>query len=130
MTELPDDPRFTAAIDLLRRTGMREFQIRYSDDEQPVVWMAVASYSGRDGRPVASGKINAHKVGAALNPVAAIFALCDQVIDGSMCAHCGRPAGFVKDLEATILDAYVCWYQWDPETAKFMRGCEAADVRR
>jgi hypothetical protein len=44
MTKQPasfQDPKIAAAIDMLRRTGLRSFQIRYQDDEQPTVWIAV-----------------------------------------------------------------------------------------
>jgi hypothetical protein len=124
----PDDPRFTAGIDLARRTGAKQLQIRYSDDEEPVIWFAVASYTaGKDGRPRTSGKINAHEVGAALHPLAALFRLLDTLVDGSECAHCHRPAGFVEDTSNMPLDRVVCWYIYDPETQKYMRGCEAMD---
>jgi hypothetical protein len=119
-----DEPRLTAGVDLARRTGARELQIRYSDDEQPVVWFVVASYSARDGRPRATGKINAHKVGAGFTPVEAVMALCAEAVDGATCAHCGRPCGFDEHFGEQPLDDYICWYQFDPEVKTFRRGCE------
>lgn len=119
-----DDPRFTGAIDVLRRTGMKEFQIRYSDDEEPVVWFAVASYTVRNGKMVSGGKINYHETAAAFDPVAAVFRLCDEVVDGGQCAHCGRPAGFQPKPEAMPMDTLICWWVWDPETTKFVQGCQ------
>ena len=122
----PDDPRMTAAITLLRRTGAREFQLRYSDDEQPVIWMAVAKWSiGGDGRPKAKGGRPMYEAAASINPVVAVLRLCDQVIDGGECAHCGRPSGVTDDWRADMpLADVVCWYVYDPETHEYRRGCE------
>lgn len=119
------DERFTAAIDLVRRTGAKEVQVRYSDDEQPVVWFVVAGYISRGGKPVSTGKVNAWKVGSALTPHDAIFRLLDDTIDGAECAHCHRPSGFVEGFDANMpLDRHVCWYQYDPELKRYRRGCE------
>jgi hypothetical protein len=112
---------------------MRQFQMRYSDDEQPIVWFAVAGwYRGRDGRPVATASDAAsphlsYRVAAEFDPLSALFALCDDVIDGEQCAHCGKPTGFMQDVEHTALDHVICWYVWDPETSSYMRGCEASN---
>lgn len=122
-----NDPRFVAAIDLVRRTGARQIQIRYSDDESPVVWMAVAGYSVHHGKLSSVGKINAYKLGAALDPREALFRLLNEAIDGAQCAHCGRPSGFVEGTENMPLSEHICWYIFDPETNKYMRGCEASD---
>jgi hypothetical protein len=113
---------------------MREFQMRYSDDEEPIVWFAVAGYyRGRDGTPVASAKEAtsphmSYRVGADLDPLNAMFRLLDDVVDGAMCAHCGRPTGFVEGVENMPLAEHVCWYIWDPESKSYMRGCEARDA--
>jgi hypothetical protein len=119
-----DDPRFIPAIDLIRRTGARDVQIRYSDDEEPVVWFVIASYSIRGGKPVSSGKINARKVGAAFDPLKAVFRFLDDALDGGQCVHCGRVTGFEPSIGPMPLDELVCWYQWDPELRTFRRGCE------
>jgi hypothetical protein len=113
-----------AGVDLVRRTGAQQFQIRFSDDEQPTIWIAVAGYAQRGGRPVSSGKINAHKVGAALHPVAAVLALLDELLDGAQCQHCGRPTGVAHDLADMPLGEHVCWYQFDPELKTYRRACE------
>jgi hypothetical protein len=108
------DRKMVAAIEYVRRTGSKSFQLRYQDDEQPVVWMAVATYS--DGRC---------EVAAALNPLRAVLRLCEALGDGATCTHCGRASGFEPDsLESMPMDSLVCWYQWDPELGKFRRGCE------
>ena len=124
MNDPSEDPRFLPALDLIRRTGARNLQIAYSDDVDPIVWMVVVSYSMRDGQPRSSGKINAHKVGAAFTPLAAAFKLLDDALDGGRCAHCGRVTGFTPHFDAMPLADHVCWYQWDPELGTFRRGCE------
>jgi hypothetical protein len=110
--EASDDPRLMAAIDLIGRTGADQFQIRYSDDSKPVVWMALANWRGT------------WEVGASTSPVQAVFRLCDQVIDGGQCTHCHKPTGFVPEVYGMPVPEYVCWYQFDPELATFRRGCE------
>lgn len=115
------DPRLTAGVGMLGRVGAVNVQIRSSDDEQPVVWMAVATFD-RDG-------IEVHEAAAGLAPVDAVMRLCERVIDGGTCVHCGRLAGFEPDHSVatdTLLDRALgaCWYQWDPELATFRRSCE------
>jgi len=137
-----DDPRFTAGLDLIRRTGARGFQLRYSDDEDPVVWIAVGQWrwgkmrdaSGRvvgkgpvpvgDG-PVPRGGQIRYECAAALDPLRAVLRLLDQIIDGGHCAHCSRPTGVSDDWTETMpLDEHICWYQFDPELSTFRRACE------
>jgi hypothetical protein len=109
-----DDPRFIAAVDLIGRTGAKSFAIRYTDDEPPVVWAAVAEYG--DGRAEAAG---------ALHPIVAVLRLAELLVDGGQCTHCGRPTGLdVDSIDTMPLDTLVCWYQFDPELATFRRGCE------
>lgn len=130
MTELHDDPRFPAAVDVLRRTGPLEFQVRYADDELPVVWICVARFNlGPDGRPQRArfkGE-RAYEVGAGLSPIAALFKLCDQVLDQSTCVHCGRASGFLADAVPEP-DAGRCWWTWDEPTGSFVRGCGVSGV--
>lgn len=122
----PDDPRMLAAIDMLRRTGQRSFQLRYSDDEDPLVWMAVGEWCiGPDGRPVRDGGEVHHEAAAALTPFGAVFRLCEQAMDGGTCAHCGRPSGITMDWrESMPLAEVLCWTVYDPETSSFRRSCE------
>ena len=123
-----EDPRFIAAVQMLERTGSSEFQLRYSDDEQPTVWIAVAQWHMKDGRPVHRSRDGAqvrYECAAAIGPIEAVFRLCSQVMDGGTCEHCGRPSGFSEDVGGTMpLEGYVCWYEWDPELQTFRRGCE------
>lgn len=116
MSELPPEvePKLVAAVDMIRRTGSRNFQLRFHDDEQPVVWIAVAIYDDTHADAAAS-----------LDPVRAVLRLCEQLIDGAKCVHCDRPTGFDPDsLDTMPLNALVCWYQYDPELQTFRRGCE------
>jgi hypothetical protein len=107
-----DDKRLPAAVDLLGRTGAAEFQVRYCDEDGPVIWLAAARWGKH------------WEAAGAMTPLLAVFRLCDEVIDGGQCQHCHRPTGFAPDLDTMPLDAIVCWYQYDPERSTFRRGCE------
>lgn len=128
MAAPPEDPRLIAGAKLIERTGALSFQIRYSDDEQPVVWMAVAEYHmGPSGRPVAKNKPGRQvfEAAAAMDPVRAVLRLCDQLVDGGVCAHCNRPTGVTEDWRTDMpLANVVCWYVFDPETESFRRSCK------
>jgi hypothetical protein len=114
-----DEPRLLAAVDLIRRTGASSFQIRYSDDEQPIVWFVVSTHVV-DGHEV-------HEVDASLDPVRAALRLCERLVDGGRCAHCGRPAGLEPDsIDTMPADDLICWYQYDPELETFRRACEGS----
>jgi hypothetical protein len=113
--DITGDPRIIAAIDLVGRTGASEFQFRFSNDEPPTVWMAIAKWD------------KTWDVGAGIDPAIAIFRLLDQVIDGGTCTHCERPTGFEESTDPMPLDEFVCWYQWDPELKVFRRGCDGSD---
>lgn len=115
MTDGPQldlDPRFTAALDMLGRTGAEEFQMRWCEEEEPTIWMAMARWKGT------------WEVAAAMGPNQALFRLCDQVIDGGKCMYCHRPTGFAVELGDMPLPRDICWYQFDPELVTFRRGCE------
>jgi hypothetical protein len=108
------EPKMVAAIEFIRRTGARRVQIRFHDDEEPTVWMVVASYDG-----------DRHEVDASLDPTRAALRLCERLADGGECVHCHRPTGLEPDsLDRMPMDRAICWYQWDPELEKFRRGCE------
>lgn len=119
-------PIMAAGIKLLEGTGMRQFQLRYSDDEQPVVWMAVAKWSlGGQGVPVAKGGKPAFDTASALDPVSAVLRLCDQMLNGGYCLHCERPSGVTLRWDAAMpLADMICWYVYDPELQVFRRSCE------
>ncbi len=109
----PEDPRLVACIDLLARCGSTDFELRYSDDQEPVVWMAIGTWGEQ------------HEAAGAITPLKAVLRLCEQVIDGGECKHCNRPSGVSDDwTQAMPLQRHVCWYVYDPETERFRRGCE------
>jgi hypothetical protein len=114
--------RLTACIDLIGRTGAHQVQIRYSDDEQPVVWFVVATYlRRRRGAPTRK----AHETAAALTPDLAAFRLAETLVDGGQCQHCKRPTGVTADWATSQpLSELICWYVYDPELNTFRRGCE------
>lgn len=127
------DPRFTATIELVRRCGASGFQIRYSgkpedgkppeydkNDPVPVVWLAVADFTGAGS----SAQIDGYEAAAGMTPLTAVLRLADQLLDGSLCLHCRRPAGVAHDVDAMPLDRLICWYQFDPELNTYRRSCE------
>lgn len=115
MSSPATDDRFVAAVELIGRTGAAEFQVRYTDDEQPVVWICAAKW--KDHWEAAGG----------MTPLQAAIRLLEAVIDGGQCAHCKRPSGVSDDFSQTMpLDALVCWYVYDPELKTFRRGCEGS----
>jgi hypothetical protein len=107
------DPRLAAAVELVGRTGATSIGLRYQDDEQPVVWVAVAQYGER------------YEAAGALTPLKAAIRLLEIIIDGGECQHCHRPFAVSDDWSQSMpLEEAVCWYVYDPETQKFRRGCE------
>lgn len=130
MTGAADNPVFTAAVDLLRRTGQRSFQIRYSDDETPLVWMAVGEWVlDEHGRPTDGAGKTVYDAAAAVDPVRAVLRLCEQTVDGGHCIHCRRPTGFEPDsIDTMPANDLFCWYQYDPELRTFRRGCEGSST--
>lgn len=125
-------PVTMATIDMLRRTGMAIFELRYSEPEpdegegsSPLVWIAIAAYRTKNGRPRARGPINAHIIAAHQDPDQAIYELAEKVVDGGICQHCSRPTGFTADYSDDMpLDELICWYRFDPELKTFRRSCE------
>ena len=114
--------KFAAALDLLGRTGAGEFQIRYCEEEEPTVWMAIAHWPERPGLV-----IEHWDVGGGLNPWTAMLRLCESTIDGGTCIHCHKPTG-IDDKPVDALDKatemIICWYRYDPELNTFRRSCE------
>lgn len=116
MIGAPNDPRIPALIEMLGRTGAGEFQLRFSDDEEPVIWMAAARWHDH------------WEATAAITPYRAMFRLAESVMDGGMCTHCDRPTAIDDRSERDPLmeasEVMICWYRWDPELATFRRSCE------
>lgn len=124
-----DEPMFLAAVDMARRTGSLEFQMRYSDDREPTVWVALARHKwGLAGLPVPASEKGVERwtVACSLSPVGAVIALCETLVDGGTCAHCHRPAGITVNLDPMPLDKVFCWTQYDPELKTFRRACEGS----
>lgn len=121
------DPRFVAGLDLIRRTGALQVQVRWSDDEEPHVWFVTARHNfGPDRHPRPEGEPGTvhWSVAAALHPLGAVFALLEELVDGSFCVHCQRPTGVTDEVEGMPLDQVFCWYVFDPELKTYRRGCE------
>jgi hypothetical protein len=117
--EMAEDPRLMAVLDLMRRAGARSVQLRYDEEQDPVVWVAVAEF------------LRGYGCGAGLSPGAAAMALADSTVDGGLCAHCGHPSGVTDDWREDMpLANVVCWYVFDPELAKFRRSCEGETTGR
>jgi hypothetical protein len=125
LADLPRlNERALAAIDVIKRTGAESFQIRYSDDEQPVVWLAVVTWRiNREGRPTKHGAGRAHEAAAALAPDSPIYRQAEQIVDGGECSHCGKPAGFNPDVAHELLEEFICWWTWDPEVGRYVQAC-------
>lgn len=117
--EAASDPRLTAAIDLIGRSGARSVELRYDEEGDPVVWIAVAQWP------------HGLLCGSDFTPAGAAMALADRAFDGGLCAHCGRPSGVTDDWRQGMpLATVVCWYVFDPETERFRRSCEGETTGR
>lgn len=131
MDEVPQEVKdhLAACVDLIGRTGAQDFQIRYCDEEQPIVWIAVAGYrrpgDSKSGNPAKRAEQIRYEVGGAMTPEGAAFRLVETLVDGGTCQHCRRPTGVDENWAGgQLLDQLVCWYVYDPELKKFRRGCE------
>jgi hypothetical protein len=112
-------PQLVAAIDLIGHSGAKDISIRYCDEEEPVVWMAIATYERVPPQ-----------LAAALHPARAALLLCEQLFDGGICLRCNRRSGFEPDsLDTMPMDDLICWFQWDPELKVIRRGCEGDTER-
>lgn len=105
------DPRFTATIDLIGRAGAVNVQIRFCEEEQPMVCMIVAEFRAH------------HQTGIGLTPVEAVFDLAHKLVEGAVCVHCYRPARF--DPNGDMSTGVFCLYRWLPLYNGFRRGCAA-----
>lgn len=116
-----EDPRLPAAVSLLGRTGSLSFVLRYDspdDSEGPVVWLACAQYP------------SGWEVAASTDPVTAVMRLCELIVDGGLCARCGRPTAFVPETVGVagevLASPGVCTFVFDVERAEYVRECERA----
>jgi hypothetical protein len=106
----PDSDLVVAIADLVQRTGGKSFEVRYSRERSPVVWMAVAVYRG--------GLV---EVDAAITPEEAAWRLGERLVDGGECAHCARPTVLCRPDEDGIMPG-ACQYTLRGE--RVVRGCE------
>lgn len=123
----PDlDPRFVAGVNLLGRTGAKSFQIRYDEEQDPLVWVAVGEWDARILPPMdPEAKGTRFECAGGLHPVTAVVRLLERVVDGGSCTHCGKPTGLSDDWTGALpFEKEVCWYVFDPEMKVFRRSCE------
>lgn len=115
-----NDPMLIASLDLLGRGRAKSVQVRYDEEQDPIVWVVVAEWP-------ALGTV----CGAGLTPAKAALACAESAFDGGYCAHCGKPSGVTDDWRSDMpLANVVCWYVYDPETQKFRRSCEGETTGR
>lgn len=108
------DDLVTACTDLVGRTGATALDIRYQDDQEPVLWVAAAHYPG--------GRV---EVDAALNTPHALYRLAERLIDGGACQHCGKATNVTIDFsDSQPFGPLFCSYVYDPELKRFRRSCE------
>lgn len=125
--------RLIAAVDLVGRSGAREFEAGYLHDDVPIEqadWWASALYRGT--------KI---QVEHELSPVDAAEALAFRILTGSKCNHCHKLVALSDDgafafVNATLIDgtewkakdvARLGQCRWRRVGPKWIRGCEVAE---
>lgn len=84
------------SVELLRRCGMTEWQIRYQDDQEPTVWISLARFAG------------GWNAGCGLGPQAAIVDLLEKSIDGGECLRCGRVMSLTPPGDLTLPIPQLC----------------------
>lgn len=128
-----DQDALTAAVDLVGRSGARDFELGYLHDDVPVgeaAWWAKAQYQGArltvENQP---------------GPVEAAEALARRVLTGGRCAHCGGLVALSDDGAVAFETGHlVDGTQWNVEDARaagtcrwrrvadrWARGCERTD---
>ena len=123
-----------ALVELVGRTGSGEFQLRYQDEEQPVVWMAVAKYQNKKAVPNLGGagkSLREHHMAecaAALDPILAVYRLAERLVDGGSCVHCGKTTMLHDSWQSPPPESekeWFCHFVYDPELATYIQGCKA-----
>lgn len=107
------EARTLATVRFIGNTGAEGFQVRYQDDEQPVVWIAVATFP--EGRAEAA---------ASVDPNRAVLRLARQVTDGGICTHCYRATAFDIGEDRPTYAVERCWYAYDQEHDEIRRSCQ------
>lgn len=124
-TSFMDDDAMVAAVDVIGRTGAREFKVGFVNDEPPHNWYAHAQYRGT--RVTVENKAD---------PLEAAEALARQLLAGGQCTHCKKVitlSGFAVAKDKTMIDgrkwtkqeqaaAGLC--RWRRAGNRWKRGCE------
>lgn len=119
-------------VDLIQRTGASSFQMRYQDDEEPVVWTAVAVYPKKSAIPSveAAGKSLRTKhlaeTAGALDPIMAAWRLAAILVDGGQCVHCRKATMLCESWErppSREEKRLFCWFVYDPELGRYDQTC-------
>jgi hypothetical protein len=76
-TSFMDDDAMVAAVDVIGRTGAREFKVGFVNDEPPHNWYAHAQYQGT--RITVENKAG---------PLEAAEGLARRLLTGAQCQHC------------------------------------------
>lgn len=121
-----EKPRFAAAVKLIGRCGAVQFRIEHTDPaDGPLVWTAIGVWGPGVMRAAADP-----------SPLRAVLNLCELVIDGGVCAHCGKQSAFEptvggalafreasEDIAGAELTARVCIVTWDETTGEYRPTC-------
>lgn len=103
-----EEKLLVASVDIIGRTGAKNFEVGYLDDDQPDSWYAQAGYHG-------SKIISANHSG----PVEAADALARKLVNGGKCTHCGKT---VRLPNGTAFNKKYCYY-FLVGGVKWTRGC-------
>ncbi|MCB0968293.1 MAG: hypothetical protein KDB37_15785 [Ilumatobacter sp.] len=115
--------KLSAAVAMIGRCGAASVQIRWSDDEDPVVWFVVAEFDE-----------GVWETAAGRDPIEAALRCAEQLVDGATCVHCGRPTALDTDWQSPVTSIAdmtglaLCAYVYDPELHTFRRSCEGEET--
>jgi hypothetical protein len=151
MDDVPPDlnkeinhPAFRAGLNLLARTGAGGFQLRCSQDDDPMVWVTLARYRNPQYNNLyvlpgsASSSSNGteaqeffFEAACGFTPMQAVMRLCDQILIGSSCAHCQKMVIFqtYNTVDVTLppkmarADPESCVLAWDDASQQFQPEC-------